>query len=128
MICSICLDQQYVLLVFHRMNCLQSSTVDRQHAVIDIDELGESYVLQDLNTTYGTYVNDCRIENAAIRLLSGDVIRFGNSNILYEFVASGEPAVSKTSFVKHNVIKLSNIFQTFVSPLTFQIMFVSCHK
>jgi pSer/pThr/pTyr-binding forkhead associated (FHA) protein len=83
------------LLSFNFCYYLQSSAVDRQHAVIDIDELGESYVLQDLNTTYGTYVNDCRIDNAAIKLFSGDIIRFGNSNILYEFVSSSEPTVSK---------------------------------
>ena len=36
-------------------------------------------MVQDLNSAHGTYVNDCRVQNAAsaVRLASGDVIRFG---------------------------------------------------
>ena len=41
-----------------------------QHAVIAYNEA-------DLNSAHGTYVNDCRVQNAAVRLASGDVIRFG---------------------------------------------------
>ena len=34
-------------------------------------------MVQDLNSAHGTYINDCRVLNAAVRLASGDVIRFG---------------------------------------------------
>ena len=34
-------------------------------------------MVQDLNSAHGTYVNDCHVQNAAVRLASGDVIRFG---------------------------------------------------
>jgi pSer/pThr/pTyr-binding forkhead associated (FHA) protein len=71
----------------------QSPTVDRHHAVIEFDELNESFILHDLNTGFGTYINECRVENASVRLLSGDAIRFGNSNVQYEFVTSNEQAV-----------------------------------
>ena len=34
-------------------------------------------MIQDLNSAHGTYVNACCVQNAAVRLSSGDVIRFG---------------------------------------------------
>ena len=40
--------------------------------------------LQDLNTQQGTYVNDCRVQNAAVRLAPGDQIRFGSESSSYE--------------------------------------------
>ena len=41
-------------------------------------------MLQDLNTSHGTYVNDCRVQNAAVRLAPGDLIQFGHSSTSYE--------------------------------------------
>ena len=65
---------------------LQSSGVDLQHAVVEYSENEDCYVLQDLNTTKGTYVNDCRVQNAAVRLAPGDLIRFGQGSVVYELV------------------------------------------
>ena len=74
---------------------LQSPSVDCQHAIIEYRDVDETFALQDLNTTYGTYVNDCRIGNAYVRLYPGDVIRFGNSNTSYELVIHGESSVRR---------------------------------
>ena len=51
--------------------------MERQHAVIEYNEAEGSFVVQDLNSAHGTYVNDCRVQNAAVRLASGEVIIFG---------------------------------------------------
>ena len=53
--------------------------MERQHAVIEYNEAEGYFVVQDLNSAHGTmsYVNDCRVENTAGRLASGNVIRFG---------------------------------------------------
>ena len=59
--------------------------MDYQHAVIEYSEQEDCFVLQDLNTQQGTFVNDCRIQNAAVRLAPGDEIRFGNNNSTFRF-------------------------------------------
>ncbi|ELT87041.1 hypothetical protein CAPTEDRAFT_113758 [Capitella teleta] len=58
--------------------------VDYQHAVIEFSQQEDCFVLQDLNTAQGTYVNDCRVQNAAVRLAPGDIIRFGFGGLPYE--------------------------------------------
>ncbi|KAL8571126.1 hypothetical protein ACOMHN_010587 [Nucella lapillus] len=58
--------------------------VDYQHAVIEFCEAEECLVLQDLNTAQGTYVNEVRVQNAAVRLAPGDRIRFGYNGLPYE--------------------------------------------
>ena len=62
--------------------------MERQHAVIEYNEAEGCFVVQDLNSAHGTYVNDCRVQNAAVRLASGEVIRFGfgvNVKVGYSF-------------------------------------------
>ena len=73
---------------------LQSPGVDHQHAVIEYSEQENCFVLQDLNTTQGTYVNDCRVQNAAVRLAHGDVIQFGFSSAPYQFEVENHQQVS----------------------------------
>ena len=34
-------------------------------------------MVQDLNSAHSTYVNDCRVQNAAVKLACSDVLRFG---------------------------------------------------
>ena len=66
------------------MLSFQSSVIDSQHAVIEYSEQEECFVLQDLNSQQGTYVNDCRVQNAAVRLAPSDIIRFGYGGSPYE--------------------------------------------
>ena len=82
---------------------LQSPSVDSQHALIEYRDVDETFALQDLNTTYGTYVNECRIGNAYVRLYPGDIIRFGNSNSTYELITHGESSVSRINH-KHFIV------------------------
>lgn len=51
--------------------------MERQHAIIEYDESQGCFVVQDLNSAHGTYINECRVQNAAVRLAPGDVVRFG---------------------------------------------------
>jgi len=80
--------------ITYLLTLLQSPSVDSQHALIEYRDVDETFALQDLNTTYGTYVNDCRIGNAYVRLYPGDIIRFGNSSATYELVTHGQSSVS----------------------------------
>ncbi|XP_066296106.1 forkhead-associated domain-containing protein 1-like [Branchiostoma lanceolatum] len=77
-----------------RENCdlaIQTQSVERQHAVIEYSDVENCFVLQDLNTVQGTYVNDCRIQNAAVRLAPGDMIQFGFGGMPYELVVEDAP-------------------------------------
>ena len=65
---------------------IQSADVDQQHSLIEYSETQRCFILQDLNTANGTYVNDCRVQNAAVRLAPGDVVRFGLTSLPYELV------------------------------------------
>ena len=52
---------------------LTHPAVSRRHAKITLS--GTSYVLEDLKSANGTYVNNTRVERA--KLKPGDVVRFG---------------------------------------------------
>ncbi|XP_076472466.1 forkhead-associated domain-containing protein 1-like [Babylonia areolata] len=63
---------------------IQVQGIDYQHAVVENCEQEECLILQDLNSAQGTYVNDVRVQNAAVRLAPGDRIRFGYNGMPYE--------------------------------------------
>lgn len=77
--------------------CLISSTqnsgVDECHATIDWCEADSCYVICDLNSAHGTYVNDCRIHNATVRLSPGDQLHFGYGGPTYELSIDSEKSV-----------------------------------
>ncbi len=58
---------------------------------------GQDYILTDLGSTNGTYVNGERVENCKLR--SGNTVRFGNIEFIYqsEFRAEGIPLPEPTS-------------------------------
>ncbi|CAF2522422.1 unnamed protein product [Rotaria sp. Silwood2] len=71
-----------------RENCdisINSPQVDNQHALIEYDDEQRCFILKDLNSSTGTYVHDCRVQNAAVRLNHGDFIRFGFNGLPLEF-------------------------------------------
>ncbi|XP_073765082.1 forkhead-associated domain-containing protein 1 isoform X2 [Danio rerio] len=90
--------------------CLQNSGVDEYHATIDWCEADSCYVIRDLNSAHGTYVNDCRIHNATVRLSPGDQLHFGYGGSTYELSIDNEksspvpqawPRVRTTSVSPH---------------------------
>uniref|UniRef100_A0A3B4D511 FHA domain-containing protein n=1 Tax=Pygocentrus nattereri TaxID=42514 RepID=A0A3B4D511_PYGNA len=64
----------------------QNGGVEEHHATIEWNEADHCYVLSDLNSVHGTYVNDCRIHNAAVRLTPGDELHFGYGGSTYELM------------------------------------------
>jgi transcriptional regulator with GAF, ATPase, and Fis domain len=72
--------------------CLEDPEVSRTHALVRADPEG-GFLLLDLGSSNGTFLNDRRIV-AAARLKSGDVLRTGATTILFveDAPASVEPA------------------------------------
>jgi len=62
----------------------QDCGAEKEHAVVEFCANGNYFVLHDLNTTHGTYVNDCRVQNAAVQLAPGDIIKFGYNGKPYK--------------------------------------------
>ncbi|TWT95927.1 Sensor protein ZraS [Botrimarina colliarenosi] len=58
---------------------LNDTEVSRKHAVFE--QTGEEFVLRDLNSSNGTFVNGQRIRDK--RLLSGDQVQMGRTLLLY---------------------------------------------
>ncbi|XP_077927923.1 forkhead-associated domain-containing protein 1 [Halichoerus grypus] len=73
---------------------LESADIDNHHALIEYNEAEDSFVLQDFNSRNGTFVNECHIQNVAVKLLAGDVLRFGSGGLTYELVIENPPSVS----------------------------------
>ena len=69
---------------------ISNSDADPYHAIIEKKHVQNCYVLTDLNTTYGTYVNEHCLHNDTIRLMPGDVIQFGQDAATYEFGITNE--------------------------------------
>jgi len=76
-------------------NCdisLDDELVSKHHAVLEViltpDDNRIEYMMQDLNSTNHTYVNDERID--LCRLKDGDIIRIGKSNFRFEDEAKGD--------------------------------------
>uniref|UniRef100_A0A8C2JXY5 Forkhead-associated (FHA) phosphopeptide binding domain 1 n=1 Tax=Cyprinus carpio TaxID=7962 RepID=A0A8C2JXY5_CYPCA len=70
--------------------CLQNSGVDECHATVDWCEADGCYAIRDLNSAHGTYVNDCRIHNATVRLSPGDQLHFGYGGSTYKLCIDSE--------------------------------------
>ncbi|XP_051894942.1 forkhead-associated domain-containing protein 1 [Pristis pectinata] len=73
--------------------CLKNGGIEDRHALIELSDSENCFVLQDLNSVNGTFVNDCRIQNAAVRLAPGDVLHFGFGGDTYELVVETIPSV-----------------------------------
>jgi predicted component of type VI protein secretion system len=72
---------------------LQDSQASRQHA--EISRQGDQFVIRDLGSTNGTYVNDERVVGSR-PLRPGDRVRIGDTILAYEsgFAAAAAPAVA----------------------------------
>uniref|UniRef100_A0A2K5E8F8 Forkhead associated phosphopeptide binding domain 1 n=1 Tax=Aotus nancymaae TaxID=37293 RepID=A0A2K5E8F8_AOTNA len=73
---------------------LQSPDIDNHHALIEYNEAEGSFVLQDFNSRSGTFVNECHIQNVAVKLIPGDILRFGSAGLIYELVIENPPLVA----------------------------------
>jgi pSer/pThr/pTyr-binding forkhead associated (FHA) protein len=85
--------------------CIDDDLVSREHAIIEQlqgggEQAESSYVLRDLESTNGTFVNHERI--TAHLLVDGDIIRAGKSFFLYS-KADG-PNLSATTKLHKSII------------------------
>jgi pSer/pThr/pTyr-binding forkhead associated (FHA) protein len=66
---------------------IPDSAISKTHCVLR--RLGDSYVLADLDSRHGTFVNEGRIRE--MLLAHGDRIRIGRSSLLFENRAQRQP-------------------------------------
>jgi hypothetical protein len=72
----------------------QESSSSCVQAVVEYNEKDSSFVLKDLNSVLGVYVNDCCLQNASVKLEPNDIIRFGYDGTRYEFLVECSTKVS----------------------------------
>jgi len=74
---------------------LDDELVSKHHAVIEImkSEKGVEFIIQDLNSTNHTFVNDSPIE--LHKLKDGDVIRIGMSD--FQFISQDPESMDETA-------------------------------
>jgi len=82
---------------------IDETTVSRRHSLI-LDTPG-GFVLRDLNTTNGTYINRNRIGQAEHLLHHGDQIKLGGSEVTLVFMhdAPGTVMVEESSTPPHGI-------------------------
>ncbi len=111
---------------------IQSPHVDNQHALIEYDEEQRYFILKDLNSSTGTYVHECRVQNAAVRLANGDFVRFGFNGLLLEFRIEQQQEVDffflyRSLFVYIKTISRQQCHQ-YIKDNQHQILFMLLHK
>nr|XP_028596409.1 forkhead-associated domain-containing protein 1-like isoform X6 [Podarcis muralis] len=72
---------------------LKSLGIEEHHAAIEFSDSENSFILRDFNSTHGTFVNDCHIQNAAVKVSPGDILRFGSNGTAFELVLENGPQV-----------------------------------
>ncbi|XP_067328973.1 forkhead-associated domain-containing protein 1 [Anolis sagrei] len=73
---------------------LKSAGVEDHHAALEFSETENSFVLRDFNSVQGTFVNDCQVQNAAVRVNPGDLLRFGAGGTAFELALDSTSQVS----------------------------------
>lgn len=71
--------------------CLQNLQVSREHAAIHLDENG--YLIRDLGSRHGTFLNGVRIEVA--HLTPGDRIQLGTSSVVLQFLHTEDESTAR---------------------------------
>ncbi|XP_028596405.2 forkhead-associated domain-containing protein 1 isoform X2 [Podarcis muralis] len=82
---------------------LKSLGIEEHHAAIEFSDSENSFILRDFNSTHGTFVNDCHIQNAAVKVSPGDILRFGSNGTAFELVLENGPQVSRPPPVSRRV-------------------------
>ncbi|XP_070615035.1 forkhead-associated domain-containing protein 1 isoform X2 [Erythrolamprus reginae] len=72
---------------------LQSPGLEDHHAALEFSEAEHSFILRDFNTSSGSFVNNCQIQNVAVKVGQGDLLRFGSGGPTFELVLDHLPQV-----------------------------------
>ncbi|XP_021272951.1 forkhead-associated domain-containing protein 1 isoform X2 [Numida meleagris] len=70
---------------------LKSAGAEEHHAALEFTGWESGFILQDLNSPQGTFVNGCQVQNAAVHVGPGDILRFGAQGASFELVVDGVP-------------------------------------
>ncbi|XP_058017198.1 forkhead-associated domain-containing protein 1 isoform X2 [Ahaetulla prasina] len=70
---------------------LKSPGLEDHHAALEFSDAEHSFVLRDFNTGSGSFVNDCQIQNVAVKVGQGDLLRFGSAGPTFELVLDHPP-------------------------------------
>ncbi|XP_065594220.1 forkhead-associated domain-containing protein 1 [Cyrtonyx montezumae] len=70
---------------------LKSAGTEEHHAALEFSGWESGFVLQDLNSLQGTFVNGCQVQNAAVHVGPGDILRFGAQGAPFKLVVDGGP-------------------------------------
>ncbi|XP_026576682.1 forkhead-associated domain-containing protein 1 [Pseudonaja textilis] len=70
---------------------LKSPGLEDHHAALEFSDAEHSFVLRDFNTGSGSFVNDCQIQNVAVKVGPGDLLRFGSGGPTFELVLDHPP-------------------------------------
>ncbi|OAF72030.1 hypothetical protein A3Q56_00190 [Intoshia linei] len=106
------------LTIIGRSGCdvnINCEEIENQHILIEYSEAEVAYIIHDLNTRQGTYVNDTRVQNSSVVLRHNDIIRLGYLSELYAFkfqLSDQQDYVNNTrpksaKFSSTNVVKTS---------------------
>lgn len=90
---------------------LESEEVSERHARVEKKDLG--YLIRDLRSLTGTYVNDARIMEAFLQ--DGDIIRLGNQELIYIEKPQedrGFPLKSRNEVWNQDLQTLGNVAKT----------------
>ncbi|NXU57827.1 FHAD1 protein, partial [Turnix velox] len=72
---------------------LKSPGVAEHHAALEFCPWDKSFILQDFSSLHGTFVNGCQVQNAAVKVASGDILCFGAGGAFFRLVVDGNPQV-----------------------------------
>ncbi|XP_057317732.1 forkhead-associated domain-containing protein 1-like isoform X2 [Hydractinia symbiolongicarpus] len=98
-----------------RDNCdinITSLPLGGRHAVIQYNDQINCFTIEDSHSPHRVYVNDCRIQNASVRLAHGDIIRFGHGGPRFDVlldIQSNPPVVTQQAWNDGHLIKNSNL-------------------
>lgn len=93
--------------------CLPDQSISRCHA--EVIRLGNDFLLRDLGSTNGTFVNDDRVSEQLLD--DGDSIRFGNSGSKLLFVLSKESSRTPTTHEGPSSHKTENLIESLSGKL-----------
>ncbi|XP_051493066.1 forkhead-associated domain-containing protein 1 isoform X9 [Apus apus] len=72
---------------------LQSAGAAERHAALEFSPSDGCCVLQDFGSLQGTFVNGCQVQNAAVGVSPGDILRFGAGGAAFQLLVDGAARV-----------------------------------
>ncbi|MCA9037465.1 MAG: GGDEF domain-containing protein [Planctomycetaceae bacterium] len=109
----------------HCQIAIEDSAASRHHAAIIFEDAG--YLIQDLNSTNGTYVNDARI-SGSLALKGGELIRLGGT--IFKFLSSFDQEAQYHTVVQDLMVRdsLTNAFNRSYLIPTLQSLLKKCQS